>query len=321
MNILAENFRTHQSENLPKLCRITNADLGFLHQILSDNQREDGYSLSAAYYAMTGRKGLWLYSNDHTFMLMAAHPNRDNHLLLFPPVGNAPAQLIKHVVRDRRVQSDQIQLARMSNQDHLLLAWSEATGEFVIKPEGVLDWAYPVHTLSTAKLAKHEGHVFKDFRKNIGRALRRNSDLTLVSKPSDRHIMLEITNAWANSSVHDGYSKNDLIMPTRKIVSLMENSDLPLNAIITWESGQPVGFIVWEETSSKRAFANSVSGISTGGKGASEFLYYAMTTTLAERGYEQVCIGGSETEGLDQFKRKMNPIASIPLQSAFSCSP
>lgn len=48
-------------------------------------------------------------------------------------------------------------------------------------------------------------------------------------------------------------------------------------------------------------------------KGMSEFIQWSMCRTLAASGIDRVCIGGSETEGLDRFKRKMRPVESLDL--------
>ena len=163
-NVACKDGDTNAIANRPSLHRITSGDLTALQATLdSVSVRSDSYSQSASYYAMTGRKGLWSYATDETFMLIAAHPNRDNHLLLFSPMGKEPAHLLGQIVRDERIFADHIQLARMSGQDQLLLAWGEATGQFKSAPEELLDWKYPVHTLSTNSVSKHEGKKFRDF--------------------------------------------------------------------------------------------------------------------------------------------------------------
>ncbi len=93
---------TNAIANRPSLLRLTHDDLAALQAMLdSVSERSDPYSQSVSYYAMSGRKGLWLYASDNTFMLIAAHPNRNNHLLAFPPLGKEPAYLLGQIVRDK----------------------------------------------------------------------------------------------------------------------------------------------------------------------------------------------------------------------------
>lgn len=303
----------------PSLQPVDDNDLVSLQKLLDTApSRSDPYSRSASYFAMTGRKGLWLYSTDDTFMLIAAHPNRDNHLLLFPPIGKQPATLLSQIVRDDRIFAKDVQLARMGGQDQLLLAWAEASGLFEADGEKLLDWQYPVHILATNELAEHKGTRFRDFRKNILRAERDHLSARLVEGRKDMGTLSSLVGIWAKSNGHDGYSINDLTSPARRIIQLMEANDLPLHGLIVDRGNEPVGFIAWEETHPEQGLANSMANVSVNGHGVSEFSYKAMAQVLAKRGFAKVCIGGSETAGLDQFKRKMQPVHSTPLQSAYA---
>lgn len=318
--------RAPQALSNPSLRPVGDDDLLALQKILSARSlRADSYSQSASYYAMTGREGLWLYSTDDTFMLIAAHPNSDNHLLLFPPMGKEPASLLNQIVRDERIFTGEgqpvCQLARMSGQDQLLLEWAQASGHFKTAPEELLDWKHSAHTLSTKALIERRGQKFRDFRKGILRAERDGLSATLVESPADKAVLSGLAEAWARNTVHDGYSDNDLTAPTRAIIRLMETTKLPLHAMIIRKGDKPVGFIAWEETNPDIGLANSMGNVAINGKGVSEFSYLAMAEVLSERGFNHVFIGGSESKGLDAFKRKMDPVKSVPLQSAFTHTP
>lgn len=310
----------HVPSEMPELRRIGIGDLaGLQERLLSVSPREDSYSQSAAYYAMTGRKGLWLYSVDDTFMVMAAHPNRADHLLLFPPMGKDPSALLEQVIRDERITAGQVQLARFGASEQLLLTWAQAAGHFRVAPEEHLDWTYPVHTLSTHFVAAHEGKRFRDFRKGILRADRDGLSARLIETAQDRATVGALVTQWARHNAHEGYSTSDLTAPTRTILAQMETSRRPLHGLIIERNSHPAGFITWEETDLANSVANSLCNVTIAGHGATEFSYKAMAEVLARRGFDKVCIGGSETAGLDQFKRKMNPVASTPLKSAYIC--
>jgi len=314
------NIVQHVPSEMPELRSIGIGDLAGLQKRLLDvSPREDSYSQSAAYYAMTGRKGLWLYSTDDTFMVMAAHPNRADHLLLFPPMGKEPAALLEQAIHDERITARQIQFARFGASEQLLLTWAQAAGHVRSAPEEHLDWVYPVHTLSTHFVAAHQGKRFRDFRKGILRAERDGLSARLIETAQDRATVGVLVNQWARRSSHEGYSTSDLTAPTRTILAQMETSRRPLHGLIIERNSNPAGFITWEETDPANNVANSMCNVTTIGHGASEFSYKAMAEVLAARGFDKVCIGGSESAGLDQFKRKMNPVVSTPLKSAYIC--
>lgn len=319
---LSSQSLARHAADLPPLQAIDADKLELLHRILSRHRREDSYSVSASYFAMTGRKGLWLYGDHKSFMLIAAHPNRDNHLLLFPPIGRNPNRLLARAFTDPRIlASDKIQIARIGPQDGLLSAWIGATGQFSFQREDVLDWAYPVHTLGTPELVAHQGQAFRDFRKNIARANERGLTARPIENEHDRRTVIGLARAWASANPHVGYAQDDLIAPTAVIVNLMDKTGVPLHGLIIEEGDKPQGFILWEETDPENGIANSMCNTALAGKGTTEFAYLSMAKTLLERGFERVCIGGSETPGLDAFKRKMQPVQSIDLQSAaFSAS-
>ena len=307
---------------MPELHRIGIGDLaGLQDHLLSVPPRADSYSQSAAYYAMTGRKGLWLYRRDDTFMVMAAHPNRDNHLVAFPPMGKDPAALLKQAMGDARFIAKHIQFARLGQREQLLVSWARAAGSLRVVPEEHLDWAYPVHTLSTHFVAAHAGKRFRDFRKGILRGDRAGLSARLIETAQDRAAVGSLVEHWARHSAHEGYAIPDLIAPTRTILAQMETSRRPLHGLIIDRGGDPAGFITWEETDPAHKVANALCNVTITGQGASECSYKAMAEVLAKRGFDRVCIGGSESPGLDQFKRKMNPVLSTPLNSAYLCRP
>ena len=81
-------------------------------------------------------------------------------------------------------------------------------------------------------------------------------------------------------------------------------------------NGRPSGFSSWEETDRERGMANALAHLAVHEvKGLSHFVMVDMCRTLVDRGFSQVCIGGSETEGLDRFKRKFAPVSSVRLNS------
>ena len=49
--------------------------------------------------------------------------------------------------------------------------------------------------------------------------------------------------------------------------------------------------------------------------GLSRFMIVDMCRTLSEKGFDRTCLGGSENEGLDHFKRLLRPVHSLSVSS------
>ncbi len=125
-------------------------------------------------------------------------------------------------------------------------------------------------------------------------------------------MISDLSAIWARAH-GEALSADD---PTAAVLSMTGARRAPVHALILEEQGTPQGYMIWEETDPGRRHANSLGGVSMGGKGLSEFGYRAMAEVLDQRGFKTVCIGGSETESLDAFKRKLAPARSTPLVSA-----
>lgn len=314
MNFLPRPSEFASNARLSSLTEIAPEHLSVLARILRTMKREDPYSMSAAYYAITGRKGLWLYGDDQTMMIIARHPNCEGELLVFPPFGCDPVGLLEQAFNDPALPAGKINLARLGAEDgYLAMRVTLLTGQEP-STENILDWTYPVHVLDTASINKRKGPSFRDFRKNVNRAFGRGQWAELIDLSRDKAAILSVVDQWASRHDQSVYSYEDLVAPSLAALNLFE-TDLPIHGILIHEGTAPAGIIIWEETDPEKRIANSIAGLSIGDKGTDEFAALKMCEVLQARGFDQVCIGGSETAGLDAFKRKMNPVRSIKLQT------
>lgn len=314
MNELVQFRESPADADRCTLLPVTPDKLPLLQMLLNGIDRDDPYSVSAAYYAMTGRKGLWLYGDDRTMMIIARHPNNEDQLLFFPPFGADPARLLNNALIDPAMPDGSVKMARLGSEDGYLIMQMTARSQHKPMPERLLDWTYPVHVLDINKVVTREGGLFRDFRKNVNRAFGRGLWAEPITTATHRKITSNLAKNWADSHEQTAYSIEDLVMPSMTAIDLMK-SGLPMAGLLIHEGEKPVGFIIWEETDPTKGIANSIAGLSIGSKGIDEFAMLQMCETLKSRGFQQVCIGGSETAGLDAFKRKMNPVRSIELQS------
>lgn len=311
LNTFQERKKNHQYE----LVEITPENVPLLQRVLDKLDREDLYSTSAAYFMMTGRKGLWIYGNEDTAMIVARHPNMEDSILFFPPMGLSPVSLIEFALVDPAIPEGNKCLARLGPEDQYLAAVLEQRGNSKVEVEEVLDWKFPVHILDAASVIDSKGKDFRDFRKNIHRAFGRGLWSEGINSQEDISRVLDISKSWAVRHESNNYSIEDLIGPTKYALSLFNNPNLSIKGLIINEGSEAVGYIMWEETNPLKGFANSISGMSVRPRGTEEFAILEMCRKLKEGGFSRVCIGGSETEGLDSFKRKMRPVSSVTLHT------
>jgi hypothetical protein len=300
--------------NFPEFLSLQLENLASLRSFLSGATSDDFYTVSPAYYAMTGRKGLWLYGDEERCMIVARHPNLPHTVLFFPPIGPDRVSLIESALRHLFLPEGCVHLARLSDKDKDVIGFYEEKG-LKAEREAVLDWAYPAYTLNTEAVLLHKGADFKDFRKNLNRARAQNAYSIPFEAGKHEEIVQKIVLSWAMR--HEGrYSLEDLTAPAQSVMSLAKQASLSVHGLIIYENESPAGFIFWEETKPETGQAASIWGTSISFfKGISEFTYFEMCRVLHERGYREVCIGGSEEAGLDAFKRKMMPEKSVELKT------
>lgn len=303
----------------PVLTEIEPAMIPYFRKGLLDIVTTDPFARSAAYYAMTGRHGLWLYADDATGMVIARHPNRPDKLLLFPPFGENPAELLEKAINDPAMPPGEKQLARLTKEQFYLALRLQAKGYEAPTDEDVLDWTYPVHIVCAKKLLSHEGGEFNNFRSHLNKAMRAGYTAQAIDPHKDANAILETVSFWAKEVSKPGFSFDDLTGPTRAVLELMRGGAENVRGVMVCDQGQPLGFWLWDEVDSKDGMAASLVRVSIGHrlgkKGAAEFAALKMAEMLVENGFDKICLGGSETESLDQFKRKLVPAGSVELQS------
>lgn len=311
------------TSGFPSLKPIDASLLPVLQRMLRSAGHLDPYARSAAYLAMTGRKGLWLYGDDGSGLILMRHPNCERTLLALPPFGRYRTGLVSALTNDPRFEHEAIQLGRIT-PDALAFHTAElARLKATLVEELVLDWRYPCHVLGTRLLLDRQGQAFKDFRKNLARAERARLTVRSIDPKADIPLLRALATSWADHhrAVHGGHvpqnaPEDPLIGGTAAVLDLMERGVLSIRGVLI-STDKPQGFMIWEETDPVARHANGLCNVAMPGlKGASELSYAAMCEELAARGFETVCIGGSEEAGLDTFKRKLCPIQTDQLTTA-----
>lgn len=91
----------------------------------------------------------------------------------------------------------------------------------------------------------------------------------------------------------------------------MKDDRLCLHGQIIYYNGIPSAYCIWEERGTvANAFAMSADREIAG---LAEYNIVEACRLLREKGIQKLNIGGSETEGLNRYKKKFNPVESINL--------
>ena len=292
------------------------------HLIAPGSRHRDTYLNSSVYYALTGRKGAWVYAHDETIVVTCLHPNRDHCLLVFPEIGEKrDCSLLLRVLATVRIPQNGIQLARFSADDiHLL---QQALGKKADSPvesisvmeEPLLDWLYPVHMLDTKAVSSMQGPEFYNVRKEYNKTADRIQSMALSDERSARGL-LAVLKYWEGSMIlneKDGIG--DITNYYLTLFDLIHRRPDIFDGLIFFEGRKPVGFSIWENSLPGVAnFTANLSDISI--KGLSDYQLVSSCRRMNETGFGRLNFGGSETEGLDFLKRKFQPAETFPIYSA-----
>lgn len=308
-----------QVEALPGVLRFKDDTLSYLATLLARFKSDDHYMVCAAYHAFTGRNGLWAYARGKAMVLFARNPDNPAQIMFFPQLGEPFPLLALELMHRMPQPAGGYMFARYpAEQAEFIAAVMNRKSDhfsFEAVTETVLDWTYPVHTIATGDVVEAAGRRFKSFRQHLNTI----DHATIEIKPLDPHRdipeLMGVIAPWAEA-------KADICPPEIMIdvyvsfLRVMQRSALNLQGVKFYMNGEPVAFEAWALPVAGSDTANSFAGFSkTKIRGFSEFQHYTICRILKARGVARICLGGSECEGLDSFKRKMNPVESIALKS------
>lgn len=283
---------------------ILDTDLDDLQKLLDSHSSKDPYQRSAGYFAMTGRDGLYKIEKEGSTVLVSRHPNLDNTFLIYPVIGEPNETLLRTTMTTLQRMGSAVQFARFEKPPFQQQKYNDV----VAVRETTLDWSYPIHTLNTALVAEHKGGGFQHFRQKHNKL--KDTDITAVdlSPELHRNEVIGILTKWSPNEKHDVYMR---------LLDMFD--DYSLAGRVIYAGGQPIGFSIFEKTDLDAGVANAFAHIGLHEvNGASQHVMLDMCETLHREGFDKVCIGGSEDEGLDRFKRNLCPIESVQLNSWYS---
>jgi hypothetical protein len=273
----------------------------------------DSYLCSPVYYLMTGRKGGWIYKIENTFIIAIRHPNDDDCVLIFPAVHDdkilvdlqEEKKLAKKILKENALVK-YVRLARVPK--YLANTCSE-----LIVEEDLLDWKYPIHILDVEAVVFLKGKGYAQIRQRINQLKTEHCTIKDIQNEVDYTIVLNMVKSWIEEFPYDEYSEEDLIQPTKMLLSIMNSKKLKICGQIIYYKEKPAAYCIWEENKNiANAFAMAAERKIPG---LAEYNIVIMCKKLLNNGIKEVNIGGSETDGLNRYKKKFSPVKSIQLYS------
>lgn len=306
-------WESQHAEMLAQAVKLGMEDYSALKARLRPVKNNDSYATSAAYYLMTCRKGLWQFTHEDQFVLFGWHPNVEGQTLVFNPLQQGGLKALQKLTTLLPPPPAGVHWARA--QDHPATQ-GETLEEKLGTPiqEQVLDWVYPVYDLSTAEVSAHAGKRFRDVRKNLYRAEKYAPQLSPLSAREAFNDALQLIHGWSARRISDDYTSTDLSDPQACILKMMRLNPDDFDGFMVYGDNKPAGLCVWE----KSDFETTASFISVSRpdmRGLGDYIIYKMCDALHAQGKAYVCIGGSESLGLDAFKRKFNPAHALDLKT------
>jgi hypothetical protein len=311
-------------------------DLNKLRALLSISSSPDVYCRSVLYFALTGRGEVWIAKHSSQYMVLLPHPNVSGTLLVFFPFASDAFSLLEHVRTLCKLGSfltgfKHHFLARIPEfvAEEALRPSSHLHGDLCDKLERVdeekLDWAYPSYDIDLPKLVDPRGGKLKTFRKKVRKFSHRDIE---IIRPKDlegselRRAVRQVNKGWIRAKLGSGNSHQILGVRRRELMEcyhalarLNSDSAIAIDGLLLKRRSDYVAFSFWERTKTSQVVPCLAALTCSYEKGLSEYLYYCIAKCLMSQGYHSMCIGGSETASLDQFKKKLDPINSHTLRT------
>jgi hypothetical protein len=307
------------AERISGVVRIDYNMLPHLRDVLGKCHSIDAYMVCPAYHAFTGRHGLWAYTKNGSIVLFACNPDVPEQIMFYPQIGAPFPSLAFDLMHGLPVPPKGYQFSRMDSEQARFLAASmnkESARFFCeVATEKRLDWAFPSHTISVERVLNPAGRKFKSFRQHLAAVDKEAFRVEALDPSADASELMNVIIKWAQKKI-EICDPAELIETYASFVKCMQCQPLSIKGIKIYHCEQLMAFEAWAVLPGSRKVANSLAGFNKSKmRGFSEFQIHALCKTLHKQGVEEICLGGSETAGLDAFKRKLNPVRSLDLST------
>jgi len=282
----------------------------YLKRTIATSSSHDPSVHSLSYIRITSRKGLSCYKGKFCDVLFSLHPNNDDEYIVYPPQNKQGYFDVKKLAQTLKATGKRVNIIRVPEAISSYAA-SIVGGKQSLNTD--LDYAYPVHIVDTGVLSEMKGTKFMKFRNKVSAAIKeetavRKTDFTKQNIQAMRDVLSE----WAPVLFGDNHEDDtDYIEYVFNELLFLPN----IKGLISERGGVPNGFTIWEEPQNEYDTANSIIHCSLRQRGVSELLHLKMAKNLRDKGVAYLSLGGAETKGLDNFKKKMQPIRSVILNT------
>jgi hypothetical protein len=286
------------------------ADEAWLRAYLKPRVTADPSMNSFAYLKMTGRKGLAYFDGQDEAILFSRHPNRDDSYVIYPPFRNEgykDAARLGAALKTTGFQAEIIRVPAAMGVEAQKLSGGR------LSHMTDLDYLFPVHVCSAQAVTQMQGQKYLNFRNRVHLAEKEGNTVDPLQPTRETLAQLRsIIHGWAPILFGDAYQE-----PVDYIFYALDKFllDPSVRGLICRKDGVPNGFTLWETPHKNYDTANSLIHCTLREKGNAELLYHEMAKTLLRYDVPYFSLGGAESEGLDFFKRKMNPVRSVSLKT------
>lgn len=306
-------------EKVPGVLRFKKETIPYLSTVLSRFQTRDPYMSCPVYHAFTGRKGLWCYSRGNSFLLFSRNPDKPEQIMFYPQLGPLFPNLAIELMQMLPYPVGGYQFSRIEKEssEFLIASMNKRINKlrFSIKTEKRLDWAFPVHIVSTKAVIEKAGKKFKSFRQPINIFPQDRVRIEKIDPFRDQYELLSVVKSWAFSKKETN-NPEELIEAYVSFFDIMRQSGISVEGMKFYFDKKLTAFEAWATPAKGDTIANNLAGFNKSDvRGFSEYQHYVICKELHKKGIKKICLGGSETKGLDAFKRKMNPVESVDLVS------
>ena len=302
-------------ESLPNVRRIIDTNIELMRQMLAGYENVNSYLTSPNYYLFSGRNGLWAIEDIDALLLLCWHPNIPGKIIAFPQVKGNGNNLIDGLLASIPMPPNGLMVGRVQEKEtpaYIKNLLTKSTAIFHAQKEDVLDWAYPVHILSTYKVSALSGQEFMYVRNRLRQLHKHSVKILPFDAIHHSRSMEYLLHRWVSQRAADQLEYENLYAPYEALFSMGINPLSELYGLMIYVDNQLEALGLWDISGSVRKTGNLfVNLCNTTIKGLSEFLIVKCCEMLYGQNIEHLNIGGSETEGLDNFKRKFHPQSAL----------
>ena len=308
-----------------------------LAEILSKSKAEDVYIRSPLYFAFTGRKGMLHFSINGLEFIGCTHPNDDATLLLFMPfvynehalrtyvealaysLENRNQALFRFFRRFKSIHIARVPRTLIGLKEFDCRRIGKGCVSLEIAMEDRLDWAFPSYDICLSKSANPRGAELATYRNKVSKFERHGVSVVPfaeLGRDERSEIIYDISKCWVRNKLGniDGkalasFNEEELLGPYSCLSNIVMRAKFPIDGIFLKRGSDYLAFWLWEDNGKRTDAVPCLAAVQASNEpGCSEYLHYQAARRLLDCGYREMCIGGSESEALDTFKRKFRPV-------------